>query len=55
MFLLTSWFFKVHEPEVFGIKAVIMLKVVDLPAPLGPKRPRILFLATPKETPWIAW
>jgi hypothetical protein len=28
-------------PDVFGRAAVIILKVVDLPAPLGPKRPKI--------------
>ena len=33
-------------PEVFGRAAVIILKVVDLPAPLGPNRPNISPLLT---------
>jgi len=29
------------DPEVLGIAAVMILKEVDLPAPLGPSKPKI--------------
>lgn len=35
-------------PEVFGKAAVTMLNVVDLPAPLGPSKPKIYPFLTEK-------
>lgn len=46
--LLTSIFFSLTLPSVFGVKAVIILNVVDFPEPLGPKSPKISSFFTPK-------
>lgn len=35
-------------PDVIGSYMAIMLKVVDLPAPLGPRRPKTSPLRAPK-------
>jgi hypothetical protein len=37
------------------MKPVIIRMVVDLPAPLGPRKPRISPLPTEKETPLTAF
>ena len=37
-------------PQVGGMKPVIMRMVVDLPAPLGPRKPTTSPLLTSKET-----
>jgi len=44
----------VTEPELFWMRDVMMLKVVDLPAPFGPSRPMTSPLFTPKLLFWIA-
>ena len=36
----TSKSFKIAYPDVLGIFAVKILKVVDFPAPLGPSKPK---------------
>ena len=52
--LFTSKFFILTEPADLGINEVIILKVVDLPAPLGPNNPKIYPLSTPNELFFIA-
>src|SRR5947207_15036159 len=42
------------EPEVGGMKPVIMRMVVDLPAPLGPRKPRTSPFSTVNEMPSTA-
>ena len=42
------------EPDVFGSAAVEMLKVVDFPAPFGPKSPNISPYSTAKLLSRIA-
>src|SRR3954453_19185659 len=44
----------VTEPDVGGIKPVIMRILVDLPAPLGPKKPSTSPRSTEKETAFTA-
>src|SRR5262245_34297735 len=50
----TSWPPTLTLPEVGGMKPVIMRMVVDLPAPLGPRKPRTSPRATSKEMPSTA-
>ncbi len=47
--LLTFSLKSFTDPDVLGRAAVTMLKVVDLPAPLGPSNPKISPLRTLKE------
>ena len=41
-------------PAVAGMKHDRIFIVVDLPAPLGPRKPTICPFSTVKETSWIA-
>lgn len=47
-------FLSLTLPELLGISEVRMLKVVDFPAPFGPRSPRISPFWTPKELFLIA-
>lgn len=53
-FLSTSKPFNFTEPSVFGKSDVKTLKIVDFPALLGPRSPRISFYLTIKEISLIA-
>ena len=50
-----SWPLMAAEPDVGGIKPVIILIVVDFPAPFGPRNPRTSPSATEKDIPFTAW
>jgi len=50
----TFVFMTLASPDVFGMSRHIMLKVVDLPAPFGPRRPKISPFFTPKVLPQTA-
>ena len=52
--LLTYYPRILTEPEVLGSAAVDILKVVDLPAPLGPSKPNIYWFPTEKLLSLIA-
>lgn len=45
---LTSWLKSWTLPEVLGRAAVMILKEVDFPAPLGPRSPKIYSSPTEK-------
>ena len=49
-----SWPPTVIRPEVGGMKPVIMRMVVDLPAPLGPRKPSTSPRSTVNETSFTA-
>ena len=49
-----SWPQTTAVPDVGGMKPVIILIVVDFPAPFGPRKPRTSPFATSKDIPLTA-